>query len=102
MEPIIVITNYPNKPRELKKLIIIILKKWLAKCINRINYMKSYYLLEGKIQIDEEKMVMIKTTVEKKEALIAFIKANHPYKTPLIYTLKPQEVNQEYINRLYE
>lgn len=100
MEGIILMTTFPNKPRDLKKFIMIILNKWLAKCINRINYVKSYYIREGKVQNNEEKILLIKTTLQNKTKLEEFIKKNHPYDTPEIIYLKPEEIEQKYLNRL--
>lgn len=93
----ILITTYPNKPRQLKKFIMAILKQWLAKCVNRINYVKSYYIWQGKIIKDEEKILIIKTSVEKKEKLQTWIEKNHPYQVPEIVWIKSNEVNEKYL-----
>lgn len=98
----IVLTTYPNKPKELKKFILQILWKRLAKCINRINYMKSYYFFEWKINTDEEKLVIIKTTDDKIESLKNFIENNHPYKIPEIVIINPEDVNNSYLNWINE
>lgn len=94
---LILITTYPNNSRQLKHLIIAILKQWLAKCINRINYAKSYYLWEWELKREEEKILIIKTTEDKKEKLEAFIKKNHPYKVPELVWIKPDEVWEDYL-----
>ncbi len=93
----ILLTTYPNKPRELKKFIIAILKQWLAKCINRVNYVKSYYIWEWKIVKDEEKLLVIKTSEDKKEKLEKRIKKNHPYEVPELIWIKPYEVDEKYL-----
>ncbi len=94
----ILLTTYPNKPRELKKFIIAILKQWLAKCINRINYIKSYYIWEWKIVKDEEKLLVIKTSEDKKEKLEKRIKKNHPYEVPELIWIKPDDVDEKYLD----
>ena len=94
----ILLTTYPNKPRQLKKFILAILKQWLAKCVNRINYVKSYYIWEWKIVKDEEKLLIIKTTEDRKEKLENWIKKNHPYDTPEIIWIKPDGVDEKYLN----
>ncbi len=59
--------------------------------------MKSYYIWEGKIKKDEEKLVLIKTTEDKKESLITFLKQMHPYDVPEIVALHPDEVDESYL-----
>jgi len=98
----ILITTYPNKPRQLKKFIMAILKQGLAKCINRVNYVKSYYIWEGKIVKDEEKLLIIKTSDDKKQALQDWIKKNHPYEVPEIVWIKPNEVGEKYLKWIQE
>ncbi len=93
----IVMTAYPNEGKELRKMIMGILKQNLATCVQRLNYMKSYYIREGKLTKREEKLLLIKTTDEKKEKLIAFVKKMHPYKTPEIMVLRPDEVDDSYL-----
>lgn len=100
MSAIIVITTYPNNWRNLKRLIIQLLKQKLAACIQRVNYVKSYYLREGKIKQDEEKLLLIKTSSDKKEQLIATLKKNHPYDTPEIICINPDQVDEKYFARL--
>lgn len=101
-EPLIVLTTYPNNSRQLKKFITEILKSWLAKCINRFNYVKSYFLREWELQKEEEKVLLIKTNTDKKEKLEKKIKDKHPYDTPEIIYLKPEEVEEKFNKRLLE
>lgn len=102
MNAAILMMTYPNDGRKLQRLIIAILKQWLAKCVNRLNYVKSYYIREGKLNRDEEKILLIKTTEEKKEKLIAFIKKQHPYQIPELIWLQPESVDEAYMKWLQE
>ena len=97
---IIVKCIYPINGRQLKRLIIAILKKKLAKCIQRVNYVKSYYIWENELKKTEEKILLIKTTQEKEKELYAFIHKMHPYDTPEIMTINPQTVDPKYLERL--
>lgn len=97
MSVALLMMTYPNDGRKLQRLITGILKQWLAKCINRINYTKSYYIREGKLRRDEEKLLLIKTTDDKKEQLITFIKKQHPYKVPELIRLQPESVDSSYL-----
>lgn len=95
---IIILTTYPNSPKKLKNFIMAILGKKLAKCINRINYVKSYYIWQGKIMSEQEKQLIIKTTDDKKEELIKFIEKNHPYDIPEIIVLNTDDMWEKYMN----
>ena len=97
---IIIKTTYPNKPRQLRNFMMSILGKKLAVCINRLNYVKSYYIWEGKIQKSEEKILLIKTREDKKDALIKHIEKNHPYDVPEISVIKTDWVNEKYLEYL--
>lgn len=96
----LIVTTYPNKPRELKRFILGMIKGKLAACVQRVNYVKSYYMREGKLTQNEEKQLLIKCTADKKEKLLSYITKNHPYKTPEIIVIKPDDVNETYINRM--
>lgn len=90
-------TTYPNTPRECKKFIQGLLGSKSAACVNRVNWVKSYFFWEGKIQSSQELILLIKTLPEKKEKCIAFIKKNHPYDVPEISVIEIDEQNTEYL-----
>lgn len=99
---LILITTYPNNSRQLKRFIVWILKQWLAKCINRINYVKSFYIWEWKSKQEEEKILIIKLPLQNKEKLEEYIKKNHPYECPEIIYLKPHEIWDLYLKWINE
>ncbi len=94
----IIMTTYPAKPKELKQFIYRILGSKLAMCVNKINYVKSYYIWEWKIKNDNENILLIKTSKDKVKKLQAFLDKNHPYDVPEILILEPNEVNESYLN----
>ncbi len=100
MEARIVLVSYPNDGRRLKRLILWLLKSGAAKCVQRINYLKSYYIREGQIKQDNEKLLIIKTTVDNLDKLTAMITKDYPYDTPEIITIVPDGVNEKYLQRL--
>lgn len=67
---------YKGSPRELKKIILIILKSWKADNIKRINYTQDYSLDEKKINKIEEKILLIHTRNENN--LLDFLSKNFP------------------------
>lgn len=67
---------YKGSPRELKKIILMILKSWKANNIKRINYIQDYSLDEKKINKIEEKILLIHAKNEDK--LLDFLSENFP------------------------
>lgn len=59
----------------------------LVACVNILPSVKSIYVWKGKVEKDEEALLMIKTTAEKAPAVIDFVQKNHGYETPeVIFT----------------
>lgn len=99
---LLLISTFPNDGRKLKNFILWLIKSWMAKCVSRINYVKSYYMREWKLKNEEEKILMIKLDEENKEKLIWYFKKNHPYKVPEMLWIKPNDVNEEYLKWINE
>lgn len=59
----------------------------LAACVNITPSVKSIYLWDGKVQQDEEAVLMIKTMQHLQPQLIARLKQVHPYDVPAIVFL---------------
>lgn len=93
----IVTVAYPNDGRMLKRLIIAILKQNLATCIQRMNYMKSYYIRQWELVRREEKLLMMKTTSDRVEKLVNFVQKQHPYDTPEIIVQDVEMVDENYL-----
>ena len=54
----------------------------LAACVNRIPAIHSTYRWKGEVTTDTEELLLIKTTVERFEALKERVLALHPYELP--------------------
>jgi len=74
----------------------------LAACANIIPKMESFYWWEGKIENDEEALLMIKTSYQKVEDLIRYMQENHPYEVPDIISVPIMEGLPDYINWMLE
>lgn len=97
MSMMIMITSYPNKPRELKKFILGLVKSWIVKCIQRINYVKSYYILDSWYTQSEEKILILKFDISKQAKVESYFAQHHPYKIPEMIYLSPTQVNDAYL-----
>ncbi|MDV5167652.1 divalent-cation tolerance protein CutA [Photobacterium rosenbergii] len=69
-----------------KAIIHSLIEKRLAACI-QVQAIESYYHWEGKVNNDQEKLAIIKTTTELYQQVEADILANHDYETPEIIQL---------------
>ena len=68
--------TYGWKSRDLRKIIISILKSGVAESIKKVNYVQNYSLKDNNIEKKEEKMLLISTENEIK--LIEFLSKNFP------------------------
>ena len=59
----------------------------LAACVNIISGMNSIYTWQGELQMDEEVVMIAKTTTASTDALIDKVKSLHSYDCPCILKL---------------
>lgn len=64
-----------------------LLEERLAACVNRVPGLASMYRWEGKIQKDDEVLLIIKTPVASYDRLEATIRSLHPHDVPEIIGL---------------
>ena len=69
-----------NASKQLAKQLV---EKKLIACCN-ISKVDSFYLWDGKLQEEEEGLMMMKTTIERYPELERIIMEEHPYDTPEI------------------
>lgn len=69
----------------------------LAACVNVLPQITSIYKWEEKVNEDSEAMMIIKTTAEKTEALIKFVKENHPYSVAEVISMPIVKGNDPYL-----
>ena len=73
-----------------------IVKSKLAACVQVLPRMLSFYSWQGRVNIDAEHLLLIKTLPERFDELSAFITANHPYETPEIAAVDAARVSEPY------
>ena len=74
----------------------------LAACVNRIPGVESTYWWEGKLLVEGEELLLIKTDKTKFKALVKAVKALHPSKTPEILALRVKEGERSYLRWLLD
>lgn len=77
-----------------------LVKVRLAACVNIIDKMNSMYWWEGKIQDDNEAILIAKTKESLVPKLIKKVKSLHSYSCPCVISLPILEGNKEYLKWL--
>lgn len=81
-----------------KKIGRILVEAKLAACVNIIPNIYSIYSWKGKIEEDNEQLLLIKTTDQKSEKLTAKVKELHSYETPECIGIKIEKGSQQYLD----
>ena len=72
----------------------------LAFCVNTVPGIQSTYHWGGKIHVDNEILLIVKTRQDRYEALEQWVKNNHSYDVPEIVSLPIQKGLPEYLNAI--
>ena len=68
----------------------------LAACVQILPPMQSVYRWKGEVCIDEEVLLVIKTTSNLKDEVRTAIEENHPYEVPDFVVLEARDVSERY------
>jgi periplasmic divalent cation tolerance protein len=69
----------------------------LAACVNRLPGIASTYRWQGKVAIDSEHLLLIKTTAARFEALRTRLLALHPYDLPELIAVPVEQAHAPYL-----
>jgi periplasmic divalent cation tolerance protein len=96
------IVVYVTAPQEelASKIAKTLVEQRLAACVNIVRNIRSIYHWEGKIEDDQEVLMIIKTTKGCIEDLIRVVKAHHSYTVPEIIALPIIEGSKDYLDWL--
>jgi Uncharacterized protein involved in tolerance to divalent cations len=75
----------------------LLVEKKLSACVNVVKGLRSFYWWKGKIEEDEEELLIIKTSRESYGELEREIRENHPYTVPEIIALPIILGNLDYL-----
>ncbi len=96
-EYLLVITNCPGSITA-KKIAQDLITEKLAACVNIIPGVQSFFAWVGKVDKENEHMLVIKTTLASYDAVEQRIKKLHPYELPEIIAVPIQTGSAEYLN----
>lgn len=68
----------------------------LAACVQILPPMRSVYRWKGEVCIDEEVLLVIKTTGDLKDEVRKTIEENHPYEVPEFVVIEASDVSEKY------
>lgn len=68
----------------------------LAACVQILPPMRSVYRWKGEVCIDEEVLLVIKTTGNLKDEVRKTIEENHPYEVPEFVVIEASDVSEKY------
>ncbi len=96
-DAMLVFTTLPNsdKAADLARALV---EERLAACANLIPAIRSIYRWEGKLQDENEVLVLLKTRSENVERLKARILELHPYEVPEVLAVPVESGYQAYLD----
>ena len=68
----------------------------LAACVQIVPQITSVYFWKGKVQKENEQLLLIKTTEDKYSELEKFIAESHSYEVPEIVAIRSENVSGPY------
>ncbi len=68
----------------------------LAACVNIVDGVQSVYQWKDEIAVDNEALLIVKTSREKVEQLRSRVLAQHPYELPEFLVLTPSGASEPY------
>lgn len=83
-----------------EKIATVLVRKKLCACANIFSPVKSIYRWQGKVQSDQEQVLILKTELKKFSQIERTIKKLHPYECPCIVALPLVRGSKGYLNWL--
>lgn len=98
---VIVFITAPNE-EEAVKIAGAVVEARLAGCVNIIKNIRSIYRWQGKIEDEQEVLMVVKTRADLFEELMSRVKELHSYTVPEIIAMPVIKGSQDYLNWLSE
>ncbi|MEN9846914.1 MAG: hypothetical protein RIS36_2061 [Pseudomonadota bacterium] len=83
----------PEVASALAKLLV---DRELAACVQALPAMQSVYRWKGEVCIDQESLLIIKTTSDLKDEVQRTIEEHHPYEVPEFVVIEARDVSERY------
>ncbi len=93
--PLLVLTTV-GAPEDASRIARLLVEERLAACVNVIPGVQSVYWWEGRVNVDGELLLLIKTTATMVEALQVRFADIHPYDLPEFVVVEPERLSPRY------
>jgi periplasmic divalent cation tolerance protein len=94
--PIVVLITVPNGDVA-REIAIALVEERLAACVSEFP-VRSTYRWQGEVLQESEIQLVVKTTIDRFEALETRVKALHPYEVPEVIALRCDRGSEAYLN----
>lgn len=90
------------RAEDAERIALALVERGLAACVNVVSGVTSVYRWKGKVERDEERLLLIKTRGERFEALREALVSLHPYEVPEAIALPIADGHPPYLAWLDE
>lgn len=94
---LLILTTAPDQETA-KQLAKSLVEQRLAACVNILPQINSVYEWEGKLEISDESLLLIKSTQRNYPAVERTLRAIHPYELPEILAVPVEQGLQDYLD----
>lgn len=98
----IVVLSTVGTAEDAERIARALVEQRLAACVNVVPGLVSVYRWKGKVERDDERLLVIKTRRERFSALREVLAALHPYEVPEILALPVEDGSPAYLEWLDE
>ncbi len=97
---VVFITTPSNE--EADKIADVLVGQRRAACVNIVPQVRSRFWWQGKIESEEEALLIVKMRSELLDEVIGLVKANHSYEVPEVIAMPISSGNEDYLSWLDE
>jgi len=98
----VVVLSTVGTPEDAERIARALVERGLAACVNVVPGVTSFYRWKGKLEKDEERLLVIKTRAERLPALQEALVSLHPYEVPEAIALSIEAGHEPYLRWLDE
>ena len=95
-----IVLSTVGKPEDADRIARELVERGLAACVNVVPGVVSYYRWKGKLERDEERLLVIKTTAGRFKRLRDALVSLHPYELPEVIALMIDGGHKPYLEWL--